>query len=261
MPEREGIPLSGGYLNAGRVTRLDHAVLRQQGHPWPRAVSQALDELQRRGFTGCPRELKRIDDNTVMLTYVTGYVPPDPIPTWVSRLDVLDQVTDFIASFSLAAEGIPTRLHDQDWLTSPMNGNVFVHGDPHPTNVVFDEARQPTGLIDFELATVGSHLSNLISLVFTWAPLEPVRSTSWRLHGTLDPLVRVTRIVRRWPRIVESEQLAAALDEYIAWRKAWISELAIRGNAGALRFRNDPSFHDRYDYARLVLLEAVAANP
>ena len=170
-------------------------------------------------------------------------------------------ITKFIAHFSSAAQGFVQDIPHSDWLTGPMRGSVFVHGDPHPTNIVFDSSRRPIGLIDFELATVGSDLSNLISLVFTWGPLEPPEVTCWRDIRGLDAKSRIDQILTTWPGHAGGCSLIETAEEFMEWRKSWIRSLAETGNPGAQRFASDPGFQRRYDYALKTFSEAVRQVP
>jgi Phosphotransferase enzyme family len=247
--------LHGGYLNEPGVSRQGRSVIRQQDHPWPLAVGEALNALSRRGFKHCPREIKRLDSCSVVLTYMPGKALPSLVPRWAASTKTLLRVASLIRGFSLAAQGLGNELTHSDWLIPPMSdGNVLIHGDPHPTNIVFNVYRRPTAIIDFELASLGTHDWNLISLIFSWAPLEPVPLTCWREISSLHVGERITTILEHWPPAGPAEQFLETGRTFIKWRQTWIAELARLGNPGATAFINDPNFERRYQYA-LELLE------
>ncbi len=241
--------LKGGYLNESRIIKQGRSLIRHQDHPWPHAVSESLNVLARRGFRHCPRELGRIDPNTVILTYMPGRALSTQVPQWAAAPAILLRVTYLLRRFSTAAEGIGNELSHSDWLIPPMSdGAVLVHGDPHPTNIVFNRRRRPTAIIDFELATLGTHDWNLMSLLFSWVPLEPVQLTCWKFVPNLQVAERISTILELWPPSSLSE-LHATAHVFINWRKAWIAELARLGNRGALAFMRDPIFDFRYSHA------------
>jgi aminoglycoside phosphotransferase (APT) family kinase protein len=160
-------------------------------------------------------------------------------------------------SFSLAGSNIGPLLKSSDWLTVPVhNDNVFFHGDPHPTNIVFDRFRHPKAIIDFELATLGSHDLNLVSLIFNWAPLEPQRLSCWRNIRNLSVRQRAAIMLERWQPESTSGELIDLSLEFIAWRRDWVAHLARLGNRGAQQLIDDPEFDDRYAHA-ITLLKRI----
>jgi hypothetical protein len=257
MTERDRI-LKGGYLNQHCITKEGRTVVRRQDHPWPYAVSEALEILRQRGFNRCPIELSRLDPSSVVLTYMPGRALPDLAPPWAASPLTLVRVTRLISSFSAAAEGMRGELTHSDWLIPEMSeGTVLVHGDPHPTNIVFNIRRKPCAIIDFELATLGTHEWNLVSLIFSWAPLEPVHHTCWRLIPFLPVSDRIKIILDNWPIPTTKERLVETAKTFVEWRCTWISELARLGNAGAVAFMGDRNLEDRYGHA-LGLIESHA---
>lgn len=249
--------LHGGYLNEGGVTRQGRYVIRRQDHPWPEAVDEAMEVLASRGFSCCPQLVTRTDPCSVTLTYLSGRALSNPVPRWAATADTLIRVTRFVSAFSVAATGMRPNLTKTDWLTQPDSaGNDLVHGDPHPTNLIFSACRRPTGLIDFELATLGPGIWNLISLIFGWAPLEPVSVTCWRHVRGLCPVQRIQIILRHWHTRVSALELIGECLNFVRWRKNWISALADMGNEGARNFAADPGFDSRLNHAINLMTEA-----
>jgi len=249
--------LHGGYLNDGRITRQGRYVVRQQDHPWPEAVDEAMDVLASRGFSFCPQLVARMDPCSVTLTYLPGRALTNPVPRWAATAGTLIRATRFVSAFSLAAAGLRSSMTKSDWLTEPDSaGDDLVHGDPHPTNLIFSTCRRPTGLIDFELATLGPGIWNLISLIFGWAPLEPVAVTCWRHVAGLCPEQRIQTILRHWHMCVSGSDLMAECHSFLRWRKNWIKALADLGNEGARRFAADPEFDCRFNHAIKVMTAA-----
>ncbi|MCU1622083.1 MAG: hypothetical protein JWL79_928 [Frankiales bacterium] len=233
------------YLNGGRVERTTRGVRRSQQHRWPAAVTEALLMLRQAGFAGAPLVLEQAAAGTVELTWIPGRVLPDPVPRWAARRSVLRSVIDLVAAATRSGTGVGSRLVSHDWLVPPMAGDCFIHGDPHPGNVVF-ERRQPVGLIDFEVATVGSDITALASLIFGWAPAEPLPITPWRGRvSDADAAARVREIARRWPTAHGPEPLVGAMGEFLDWRAGWLRLLSNAGNQNAraaLLHANDPDY-------------------
>jgi aminoglycoside/choline kinase family phosphotransferase len=138
-------------------------------------------------------------------------------------------------------------------------GDDLVHGDPHPTNMIFSMFRRPTGLIDFELATLGPGIWNLMSLIFTWAPLEPLSLTRWRDAPVRCPRERIQTILRHWHARASAQELVEACHDFIRWRKNWIRTLAVMGNPGARSFVADQDFDCRYAHAIEVMTSVSTA--
>lgn len=246
--------LRGGYLNDGKVMKQGKYVVRRQDHPWPRAVDEALHELASRGFKHCPQPVARIDACSVMLTYLPGRALGNPVPRWAASSGTLVRATRFVSEFSIAAHNMRPSVTNSDWLSPSIpDGDDLVHGDPHPTNLIFSVLRQPTGLIDFELATLGPGIWNLVSLIFTWAPLEPVSVTCWRDATACDPRDRIQTILQHWHIHPTAPELVDACHDFIRWRKSWIKNLADMGNTGAQHFAADPDFNRRHAHAIRVV--------
>jgi len=246
--------LQGGYLNDGKIVKQGDYVVRRQDHPWPEAVDEALRVLASRGFRRCPQPVARIDACSVTLTYLPGKALGSPVPSWAASHGTLIRATRFVSEFSVAAQNMRSSIVHSDWLSpSSPDSDDLVHGDPHPTNLIFNALRRPTGIIDFELATLGPGIWNLMSLIFTWVPLEPLSVTCWRHAAVRSPDERLRAILRHWHVRASAQELTDACHDFIRWRKGWIKALADMGNSGAKGFAADPDFDRRYTHAIEVM--------
>jgi hypothetical protein len=100
-------------------------------------IADLLRHLERVGFDGVPRWLGRTDDGYELLTYIEGYVPPDP----PYNLDD-DQL--------IAAGDLVRRFHDAVAGTPLCGGKETVcHDDLGPHNTVFRDGR-PVAIIDWD---------------------------------------------------------------------------------------------------------------
>ncbi|WUJ69943.1 phosphotransferase [Kribbella soli] len=215
--------------------------------------------MERRGFPGCPRQISRLDERSVVLSYMRGHAISDPPPPWATQKRTLRLVTRFLRSFSDASAGIRKEIEHADWLAPPLSaGDYLVHGDPHPTNLIFNRLRQPTAIIDFELATVGSDDWNLISLMFCWGPLEPLEATFWKnLSARFEIDERLAAILEMWDSPSSSSELVEAGRDFLEWRQRWIRRLAGAGNPGARAFLGSANFDARFAFAEARLKHAL----
>lgn len=236
-------PFPGGYLNKGHIIKDGNTVIRKQVHPWPEAVTGALRTLHVRGVRGCPTVLRRIDESTVILTFIRGEALPDPVPDWASSESLLQEVTIFARGWSNASREVQRDIAFTDWIApTTIPGPDFVHGDLHPSNIVFSSARRPVGLVDFELAHVGATDLNLASLLFSWTPLEPQAHTCWRQSGHLDFGRRFAMILKVWQYTEGRETLRQTIRAYITWRRNAFMALAAYGNQTARLYISSPLY-------------------
>lgn len=192
---------------------------------------------------------------------MSGIEVTDPVPSWSTGSEVLLDVTDFLRRLSSSSEGIRNTLTHDDWLTPPPpDGSFFIHGDPHPTNVIFDDERRPTALVDFELATVGPEDWNIASLMYTWVPLEPVELTCWRNVQDFSPMQRLYAVLERWRPSMPVSTFIEHVTNFIHWRKQIFEALATVGNPAARSFVDAPTYEIRHTYAVKFLTEALEAK-
>lgn len=246
----------GGYLNRGRVVHSGERVIRRQDHRWPLAVSECLHEMAARGYRESPVVIDHPDPCTAILSYMPGVALTDPVADWAGDISILQSTTDFLLDFSAKSAGIRSLVRNDDWLVvPPETGDAFVHGDPHPTNIVFDQNHKPAGIIDFELATVGPHDWNLASLLYTWVPLEHPSLTCWRNVASLSRTERFAAVLRRWPPKSSPVDFVNTARAYIEWRKKLFIVLADAGNAAAIEFSTSSTFHVRHSTAMSFLMD------
>lgn len=140
----EGVVLTGGRITAG-VVRVGETV-RRPAAPASGFVADLLVLLERRGFDGAPRYLRR-EGSTDVLSYLSGEVPAR-FRTWSDQ-----QVA--------AAGSLLRALHDAT-RDSVLAGSfpVVCHHDCGPNNVVFRDGL-PYAFIDFDTAAPGLPLDDV----------------------------------------------------------------------------------------------------
>ncbi len=124
-------------------------ILPDNAQTWARDLAAALPQVHRLDPTDAPQPLQ-------VMAPGPGQLPPTP-PSWLNELDGNTRDA-WHAVIAAASQGVPdTRA-------------VFIHGDYHPTNVIWERGHI-TGIIDWTLACTGpvgidlAHCrTNLVSL-------------------------------------------------------------------------------------------------
>ena len=159
--------LRGGDLNL--VVRIGDTVRRPVG-PWSPAVHALLRHFEAVGFGGAPRFLGIDDEGREILSYVEGEAAFAPVPPGDEAIVAIGQL---LRRMHDAQEGFerPADALWQPFPDEPEDGEVICHNDLFWTNVVLN-GDVPTALIDWDLATPGSRLSEVGSAASFWAPLR-----------------------------------------------------------------------------------------
>jgi hypothetical protein len=182
------VPLSGGFTNAGLVTRIGDTVRRPQG-PTSRASRAVLEHLERVGFDGAPRFLGIDHQGREVLKFIPGEAATEPYEGWaltdealVSVAELLRRYHEAVASFDPAGHAWP------EFVPPEFRGGVISHDDPNVDNVIFCGDRA-VALIDFDLASPGSEVWDVACAARLWAPLRDERDTPDPVRGrTVDRL-------------------------------------------------------------------------
>jgi Phosphotransferase enzyme family len=176
------VQLSGGFTNAGRVSRVGDTVRR----PWrPTSPSKhaLLDHLERTGFDGAPRFLGEDERGREVLSYIPGSAVIPPYPDWaltdealVSVAELLRRYHDAVASFDPTGHAWPRPL------PARFRGPLVSHNDPNLDNVIFSGGRA-VALIDFDLASPGTAVWDVACAARLWAPLRDASDMPDELQG------------------------------------------------------------------------------
>ena len=137
--------------------------------PWTRSVDDFLVHLRDVGFEGAPQALGYDDVGRQVLSFVEGYVDPDPSDLDTSRIAevgrVIRRLHDASSTFIAPADTI--------WnvAIAPDRQELICHHDLAPWNLV----RTPTHLtfIDWDGAGPGSRLWDLAYAAHGFVPLSP----------------------------------------------------------------------------------------
>jgi hypothetical protein len=168
------VPLVGGTANRGQVVRVGDTV-RRPLRDTSAATHALLRHLADVGFTGAPRVLGVDGRGREVLSYVPGTAVTPPYPAWALTDEALVSVAHLLRDYHRAVSTFDPAGHD--WPPgppAPLVGSLVTHNDVNLDNVVFRDGRA-AALIDFDLASPGSHVWDVAGAARLWAPLRPDR--------------------------------------------------------------------------------------
>lgn len=157
--------LTGGTLN--RPVRIGDTVRRQPG-PGAGAVHELLLHLEAVGFPYASRFLGIDEEGREILSYIPGKAVMRPWPGPFLGLAGLQDVARVVRLLHDAVAGYRPSA-DVVWFngrTGLLPGEIVIHGDLGPWNVVVDDGGAVTGIIDWDFAQPGSGLSDIAYLAF-----------------------------------------------------------------------------------------------
>jgi hypothetical protein len=182
------VPLSGGFTNAGLVTRVGDTVRRPAG-PTSRASRAVLEHLEQVGFDGAPRFLGIDDQGREVLGFIPGEAATAPYPDWALTDEALVSVAVLLRRYHEAVASFDPGGHVWPEFVPPeFRAGVISHDDPNLDNIIFCGDRA-VALIDFDLASPGSAVWDVACAARLWAPLRDERDAPDQVRGrSLDRL-------------------------------------------------------------------------
>ena len=166
-----------------RVIREGNAVIRPC-YPSSPAAHRLLRYLEATGFSAAPRFLGT-DGTTEQLSYIAGEAGPAGWSHAASD-EGLWALGRLLARYHEAVARYAPDPSDE-WssgATGLRPGQVMLHGDPGPWNVVWSEDGTPLAFIDWDHANPGDRLEDLGYLAAYSAPLvaDDEEAVSWMRH-------------------------------------------------------------------------------
>lgn len=182
-PSSDG-PLLGGNAGEG-VVRVSGTV-RRPAHPWSSSIDALLTHFEWHGIEGAPRALGYDDDGRQILSYVEGYVDPDPVDLNTARIF---EVGRLIRRLHDAAEDFQAPS-GAVWnvLIAPDREDLICHHDLAPWNLVRTDDKLI--FIDWDVAGPGSRLWDLGYAAHGFVPLSPLSGL-----GDVEAAQRLTALV------------------------------------------------------------------
>jgi len=164
--------LLGG--NSSRDVVRVGATIRRPAMPWSASVDALLLHLQKVGFEGAPRPLGYDEAGRQVLSFVEGFIDPDPSDLDESRIAELGRM---IRRFhDASATFVPSSDAIWNVVITPPEEDLICHNDLAPWNLI----RTSTQLtfIDWDGAGPGSRLWDLAYAAHGLVPLSPDASIS-----------------------------------------------------------------------------------
>lgn len=218
-------PLLGGLVD--KVVRVGSTVRRPAGS-WTASTQALLSYLHRAGFA-CPEPLGFDDQGREVLSYLEGEPMLAPMPAAVDEAGCM-AIGSFVRSFHDAQRGFrpPDPPAWQAGVRPLLPGEVVLHGDLGPTNLLFQDG-QVVGLIDWDMAYPGWGVSDLADIAGSLIPLQPPPS---------DPARPNPSLAERHDRLVALAEgygladLVQVLTEFVRVRRDGVRRMTIQGGAG-----------------------------
>jgi hypothetical protein len=160
-------PLTGGNAST-EVVRVGPTVRRPSG-PWSPSIDALLQFFELHDVVGTPRALGYDSRGRQMLSYVAGYVDPDPSDLDVARLGEVGQLIRRLHDVAEAFDAVDGAVWNV--LIPPDREDLICHHDLAPWNLVRDESRLT--FIDWDGAGPGSRLWDLSYAAHGFVPLSP----------------------------------------------------------------------------------------
>lgn len=184
MAGSSGVEVLAEEPGGRRVVRSGDVVIRPC-YPSSPSVHRLLRHLEETGFTGAPRFLGT-DGSSERLSYIAGRSGPDG---WAPVVDDegLAAVARLLRRYHDAVTDYGPPSTDE-WSSGVRGGGepgeVILHGDPGPWNVIWDDAGHPVALIDWDHANPGDPLDDLAYLAAYAAPLaaDDAEAMTWMRH-------------------------------------------------------------------------------
>jgi Phosphotransferase enzyme family len=164
------LPVGGSNPNVERIGN----TIRRPVRPWSDSVHHLLQYLEQVGYPYSPRLLGIDNDGREILSYINGIVPTvQPWPDLIWRDETLRQVIGVVREYQHAVSDYRPP-DDSRWrfATGGCHGSEIVcHNDVGPPNVVFSEAGEVVGLIDWEMAAPARATNDIAHVAWWWVPL------------------------------------------------------------------------------------------
>lgn len=137
-------------------------------------MEHLLIYLENVGFEYAPRFLGFDEEGREVLSYVPGHALMRPWPASFRELPALRDVARIIRLYHEAvADYRPPP--DQPWFngrTDLLPGEIVIHGDLGPWNIVLDDESAVAAIIDWDFAQPGQGLTDLAYAAFYLTPLR-----------------------------------------------------------------------------------------
>jgi phosphotransferase family enzyme len=161
------IVLSGGNMTP--VVRVGDTV-RRAGGPWTPTIHALLRHLRASGFAAIPEPLGVDERGREIISLLPGRVATYPLDDFVLAERTLVRIAQMLRAYHDATIGfVPPADAVWQWPAHDP-AEVICHNDFAPYNVLF-EGSEPTGVIDFDVASPGPRAWDMGYTAYRFVPL------------------------------------------------------------------------------------------
>lgn len=221
------IELQGGRFSGAR--RVGQAVHRNPLNDTT-TTHRFLRHLRAKGFHLVPEPLESLPDGTERLSYIEGRAASPPYTTEQISDDVLVSVSEAVRRFHDAGSDFAWPP-DTEWygydIVRPTLIDCIGHNDLAPWNLVFDEARSVSGIVDWDTWGPSSRTWDFSYTVHHFVPFHPDNDLeAWGWSTRPDRYHRLRLMVEAYgsdtisiPEVLDAAILRlASMGAYIARR-------------------------------------------
>ena len=239
-------PTEHGEVISGRVTEIVKVgdTVRRPLNDSTESMRQLLVHLERVGFDGAPRVVDTELGDTIVLTWIHGWVPADT-EQWRLDSGALESVGELMRAYHNCVAGFAPEAGFEEGPQEITAGAIVCHGDIAPRNTVFREGRA-VAFIDWDGIFVSKPMWDLGHAVWQFGPVCD--------NG--DPLVRdwpappnrserIAALVAGYrPGASQARQLGDMVVEVIAGCHRSVARKAAAGIPAFVRIRDEGALDD-----------------
>jgi Phosphotransferase enzyme family len=161
------VVLSGGNMTP--VVRVGDTVRRATG-PWTATIHALLEHLRASGFDFVPEPLGIDEQGREIISLLPGQVATYPLAGYVLAERTLVRVAQLLRAYHDATTTFAAPP-DAVWQwVAHEPAEVICHNDFAPYNLMFEQG-EPTGVIDFDVASPGPRVWDMAYTAYRFVPL------------------------------------------------------------------------------------------
>lgn len=161
--------------NVNEIVRIGDTIHRTRN--WNPLVHRLLQHLEAQGFQGAPRFVGIDDKGREILSYIPGEAPGNDYPEikpYMWSETAIAGIAGLLRRYHDATQGFLPAALEAGWhnrFTGPQDYEVICHNDAALYNIVFQK-ENPAALIDFDLASPGPRIWDIVYTLYTVIPLS-----------------------------------------------------------------------------------------
>ena len=234
-------PTEHGEVISGRVTEILRVgdTVRRPLNDSTESMRQLLVHLERVDFEGAPRVVDTELGDTIVLTWIHGWVPADT-EGWRLDSGALESVGQLLRSYHDCVAGFAPEAGFEEGPQEITEGAIVCHGDIAPRNTVFRVGRA-VAFIDWDGIFVSKPMWDLGHAVWQFGPVcddgDPLVRDWPAPPNRAERIAALVHGYRLHPS--EAHQLADMVVEVIAGCHRSVARKAAAGIPAFVRLRDE----------------------